>query len=293
MTDATLAAGSQMPAESVDAPIDGATPAGAQSVQSFKGTKHKVKIDGKELDVDYDELLRDYQTREASSARMRQASQLVEQAKKERESWRKDAFGALKEHGHDPVKFAEDILLQKIEWEQLDPRERKAREAEHRAKTLEEQLGQVKSAEEARELQLAETAAHQELEADILGALKASGRKPTPRIVARLAETMLAHLDASQGAKRVTAADVLSGVQREYDLDLVDYLSELPVEQLRQVLPRKVLDALRKADVDQALSQTPTFETRREKSATPPPARRSKGMSTDSLFSQLDKKYGG
>jgi len=52
----------------------------APAVPSFKGTKHRVKIGGEEREVDYDELVTDYQTRQAADVKFRDAARLMKEA---------------------------------------------------------------------------------------------------------------------------------------------------------------------------------------------------------------------
>lgn len=278
---------------------------------SYKGTKHRVKIDGEEMDVDYDDLVRDYQLRRVADKRLKEAAEFAKRAREEFEQvekFRKDPWAALKEAGQDPYVLAENLLLQKMEWEGLSPAEQRAQMAELKAQHLEERisaeekrLSEAKAAEE-------EAKALREIDDEIGEALKTSGKKPTPRVVARITETLIAHHErqlealrqhygdeipdeAYSKVQRLPATEAVKRVHQEYIGDVAEYLSGMTAAELKQVLPKTVLDALRQAEVDAVLAQDPVGSRKPRAEVTPPQNRRqSKRMSTDDFFAKLENK---
>lgn len=268
-------------------------PATAGEAPSFKGTKHKVKVNGLESDVDYDELVSSYQLRKASDERFQQAKKMSDQAdltKRELAEFTKDPFKFAAKHNVDPYQLAETLLLQKLEYEQMPESDRKLLAAEQRSKQLEAELEtRTKSEREAAQTQ-AQAKAAQEIDEEISAALNELGRKPTPRFIARMAESMLAHLE-SQDGERPDAKSVLRKVNSEYATDVAEYLENLPEDQLLTALPQKIRDALRKAEVKHVMSQDPV-KSRHEKRDAPQKQVNVKRMPTDHYFQKLDKKFG-
>ena len=273
--------GSETPASTTVEGHDG------PSAHSFKGTKHKVKIDGAEREVDYDDLLRDYQTREAAHKRWREANELETKRKQREELAKKDPAAYLKELGHDPEEFATELLLKKIEWQEMTAEQREAVVAKRERDELKRQLEEKTALERKEALETAQSEALAEIDTDIAEALKSAGQKPTPRLVARLAETMLAHLE---GGKQVKATEVYGNVRQEYLADIVEFLTEMPVEEARKLLPKKFLDGLRRANVDETLSRQPIPGTRRDRPAEAP-RKPEKATTTDDFFSKLEKRF--
>ena len=273
--------------------------AGAQSeatavseAPSFSGSKHRIKVNGQEREVSYEDLLAGYQLREASDAKFREAKKLAEEAgltKKELAEFTKDPWSFARKNGLNPFELAENLLLSKMEYESLSDdakaRLKAEREMAKYKGELEERTAKERAAAEAAQAEHAVA----EIDSEIGEALKALGRKPTPRLIARIAETMLAHLDSRDG-ERPKASDILRKVDSEYLTDLQEYFEHLPAERLSEALPQKVRDAIRRADVDRVKSQDPVGSRRQAQQDRP--RQKAQRMGTDDFFKKLDKRFG-
>lgn len=290
MSEAVTTASSSVEATGIETPQS----TEQQAVPDFRGTKHKLKVNQKDLELDYDEVIARAQKAEAADERFKEAAALRREAderRKEIQAFEKDPWGYLKGKGRDPYELAESLLLEKIKYEQMSDEQREALAAKMEAEELrawkEEHEGKEKA---KRDAELSEKAV-QSIDQDIGETLKSLGRKPTPRLVARIAETMLAHMTKSEG--EVSAKNVIGSVQKEYQADIHEYLSNMTPDQLREVLPRDLLDGLRKADVEKAMSQDPTRSRRRVVSTdgTVKEAPR-KRLSWDEAFKEKEKQFG-
>lgn len=98
----------------------------------FKGTKHKVVVNGAELEVDYDDLVKDYQLKRASHEKLQKASQIEKQSKAVIEALNKGDLEFVRKSVPKDVfkKLATDYLLDELEWESLPEGERKRIQAE-------------------------------------------------------------------------------------------------------------------------------------------------------------------
>lgn len=230
----------------------------------FKAFKHRVPVDGSEIEVDYDELRRGYSHAKAANQRFQKAAE-IEKAARERQSLAdsmlkrfenpRDALGVLVEKfGKKEAKqYLEDFLLEEMEYEALPESERRARELEKKTKTLEEQL-----AEERREKQEAhkaqvEAKAHADIDKEVGEALKKLGRNPTPRMVIAVVDEML--LQGQLHKRRVTAEEAIPHFQRNQEANAIEWLSGLEPGEAMKKLPKAFLDALRQHEVNQVLGE--------------------------------------
>jgi len=239
-----------------------AQPATQAAMPDFKAFKHRVPVDGSEIEVDYDELRRGYSHAKAANQRFQRAAE-IEKSAKERQSLAdsmlkrfenpKDALGVLVEKfGKKEAKqYLEDFLVEEMEYEALPESERRARELEKKTKTLEEQL-----AEERREKQDAykaqiEAKAHKDLDVEVGQALLKLGRNPTPRMVIAVVDEMI--LQGQMHKRRFSAEEALPHFQRNQEANALEWLSGLEPGEAMKKLPKAFLDAMRQHEVQQVL----------------------------------------
>lgn len=278
-------------------PIAGTpSPKQAQPVQAampdFKAFKHKVPVDGSEIEVDYDELRRGYSHAKAANQRFQKAAE-IEKAARERQSLAdsvlkrfdnpKDALGVLVEKfgKKEARQYLEDFLLEEMEYEALPESERRARELEKKAKTLEEQL-----AEERREKQDAykaqiEAKAHADIDMEVGAALKKLGRNPTPRMAIAVVDEMI--LQGQLQKRRVSAEEALPHFQRNQEANALEWISGLDPGEAMKKLPKAFLDALRQHEVNQVLGDKQRRRLRPEAPRGPEP---DKKLGLDDWFKQ-------
>jgi hypothetical protein len=260
--------------------------------------KFKVKVNSQEREISEADLTRDYELRQASHERMQRAAESEKQYQARMKKLDEDPWFYWKEKGIDPDKAAEERLLKKLEFEMLSP-EQKALHKERQALAAEKaEVAQAKAAKAAWEAELAKkgqdeltSKAVQSIDQEIGQVLQATGLKPTRRVVARIAEVMLSHLDASEDGERLDAKGAFGRVQEEMSQEMGDYLQSLPIEKAVETLPKPFLDALRKFFLKQVQEQDPVMRNRDVR--TPQTAGsgvRKRLTSTDSFFDRLEKK---
>lgn len=273
---------------------DGKAPEGTPEKRSLKW---RAKVDGSEEDVELDEetIKREYQKWKASDKNFREAAKMRKEAEDRLSQYKKDRWKLFKDDGLDPYQEAENLLIDKIKMEQMSPAERRAYE-------LEQENAQYKARLEAAEFekrQHAEALAKQEREAielqhgaqlgnEIVDAIKATGLKPSPRLVARAAEHMLAKYSST--GEKLAAKDALRYAQKSLADDAANYLAMMDPAEAKKILPKSFMDGFRKSDVEEALAQDPVARTRSE---TPRQVRKElKRGTTDQIFDNLfEKKF--
>jgi len=238
--------------EGVDEPLPGESEEQGEAVEA--PVKYKVKVDGEEIEVDQETLLRDYQLSKASHKKFQEAARAREEAESTLAQVRELAAQAkndpsvlFKALGLDARQYAETLLIRELEESLLSDEEKELRD--HRAfrkKLEDENKLKEKSQQEARQSALVQQAGEQ-IEEEIVSALQSSGLKPTPRTVARVAEMLLASMD-EQGS-RMKATDALQRLHGEYRSDVVELLEGQDPEVIEKEYPslyKKILSHAQK-----------------------------------------------
>lgn len=252
--------------------------------------KHKTKINGKEQELDYDRLVQLAQLYPAADERFQSASkkdQEIRKATAELQEFQQNPWEYAMARGMDPYAMAEQLLLQKLEWEGMSKEQKALAEEKIRSARLEEELNKRTASEKQDRVRLAETQAGQEIDQEIGAALKSLGKRPTPRLIAETALAMLAHHEA--GGK-LAASDAVAMSNRNIDAAVMERLESLTVEEARKVLPASLLDGLRKADVERVMAQDP-LRSRRAATSPESKPRQAKITSSDEYFERLEKRF--
>jgi len=221
---------------------------------------YKVKIDGQEVDVDLDTLLSGYQQAAASQARFQDAVKLQKQFDNIMSSAKSNPAELFQFLGIDPKGWSEEYLLKQLEEELLTPEQKADRAAKQELEEYRRQAQEAKAKKEQEAQEAAYNRVVEEIDNDIAEAVKASGLKPSPRVIARIAEQMLANLEANGEVPK--ASDILKDVTNTTRKELSEFLEALPTEQLLSQLPKSVIDGLRKEFVRQTKANVPAKPTK-------------------------------
>lgn len=276
-----------------EAPVD--TTTAVQTPSPSLPQKIKAKIDGIEEEVDLDTLTRDYQKYRSSDKRFQEAAQmrkevetLLERAQKGDLSWLKGIVP--KEQLN---RWAETELLEHINWQKMPEVERRAVLAEQRAKELEDHVNSLTQTQQREKATAIEEQAYQSVESDIISAVQTLGYdvKVTPRFIRRIAEQLQASLEASDDPNSEPMPAKLASERafKGYKVDAQELLSILPETEAIQLIPAKLREAIRRADVSDAVSQMPM--RRGNEKAEPVRKSKFKRMTVDDYFSGMDKKF--
>ncbi len=295
-----VATASTAPESTQDQSSESQAAQGVQETPAEKAQRYKLKVNGKEIEKTIDELIRDAQKGISADEKFQQAASLskkysqYEQMEKAIESG--DFTPLMKKMGHQQFReFAENYLIDYLEYQQLPPDKKEAMEYRRRAEELQARLEETEREKRDREMSAVKASAMQEIDTEIAEVLKASGKKPTPYFVARIAENMLASLQNRSVEPKVAAKQAYDRALSSIHADVSEYLSNMSADEARRVLPKQLLDALRKLDVEAVRSQDPMRS--RPKSQTESTTSRKDGtkvrMSTDEFFKQRIEKMIG
>ncbi len=259
----------------------------------FRKVKHKLKVNEKDHDLDYDTVIKLAQKGMASDEVFRKASAKEKKMGEMFERMRQGDLDFLEEIAGDEklTKWAEKKLLKIIERNEMSPEQRALLEERAKRERLENDLKSRDERDtEARSLQLREQASV-DLDQQISNAFKSASLPMTPSRLERVAQ----YLDASLNTSRdlMDAGKALTRVVSEIRSDAAELLSGMTAEQLREFLPKQVLDAIRRADIADVRSQDPMRRPTPNGQPRKVSTTKQQRMSTDDFFNHLDKKFGG
>ena len=234
----------------------------------------KLKVDGKEeemelpFEVNEDQaewLKRHIQPTRAAQKRFQEVSTEKKRLEQALSNFKNDPASAMKALGVDAEQFAEQLMIKKLEEQEMTPEQREARK-------LQNELAQYKAQEKQRKEQ-AEAAATKaeyqtklaEFTTQITTHLDKGGLPKSDTTQKRMAEYMMMNLQNNMGLPMESIVDL---VREDYIADFRDVLSNASGEQIQKLLGKDTADKLRKSDLAQ-LKKAPKAKVEEVHNETP------------------------
>lgn len=196
---------------------------------------------------------------------------------------------ALRRAGIDPFEWAQQQVAKRFKHEQMSPEERANQEREaslqQREQMLREREEQIQKQVEAETVNRWQQRFEQSFET----ALEQVGLPKSKRALARMADIAESYLQA--GADDVLFTDIAQQVRDEMAEENVSLLGDLPDEAVLSVLPKSVIEKIRKRLLAQV--QQPAAKPQQPQQAAP--ARRATGqkfLTPDQVRAAVAKKIG-
>lgn len=258
-------------------------------------SKYKIKVDGKEEEVDLETLKREFSKSKAADKRFVEAAKLRKESEQLIEELKKNPRKVLENPklGVDFRKMAEDYLREQIELEMMTPEQKKIREYEKLLAEKESEQAEIRHQQEiAREEALFKHYA-EDYDKSISAALLTAGLPRSPRTVARMAELMERSIEFGIDVK---PADLVPEVRKTYINDIKDLFSSADGDTLLAILGDDIANKIRKSDLKRLTQAAPEF-TKSESTRAPrtPSSSKEKGreyISVHEWREQLEKKFG-
>lgn len=230
----------------------------AQIEQVLATVKRRVKVDGEERELSVADLEKDYQKREASDKRFREASELrsklTEYLVAAKQNPRAIFDFLAKEGGHDPRQVAEDLLAEELQREMMSPEERELSATRTQLQQLQQQIASEKATAEQAERTKREGAEQQSLEADINKALVGSKLPRTEGMLQSMRDTLAI---ARREGYPLSASEVVDIARENYQRQVVQFLQEAPAETMAAFLGEDGLKKLRQYDMGRVKTPAP------------------------------------
>lgn len=217
--------------------------------------RHKLKVDGAEVEVDDDELKRGYSLSQASYKRMEEVSKLKKELQGFTAAFKKDPVSVMRQlasgEGGESKAFREQVekfLYEEMQREKMDPRERALVEREEKLRVEEQKRTAWAEEQEAARLQAQQDYWSKKYDEDISAALAEPGigLPKTAATVGRMAELMSKALTAGID---VAAKDVARLVRDEQLKSQKELLGGLTGEQLISFLGEETVKKIRLHEV--------------------------------------------
>lgn len=254
--------------------------------------KLKGKVNGREIEVDEATLLRDWQKYQAADEKFRAASEKEKKYGKyeefERALQNKDLSILSKYVDPDTIRqFSEKQLLSYLEYEGMTDEQKELYETRNKLKEYEDEKSQTEKQREEQERLQINSQAVQLLDKEIADTFRELGVKPTPAKIMRMAMHMEAALSQEKPVF-MSGKEAYRRATKDLSQDLNGYLESLDEKEIANVLPKKIIDAIRKHSIETA--QAP-FARNRSQDSTSSETGTKVRTTTDDFFKQLDNKY--
>ncbi len=239
-----------------------ANPAGEAATPTAQMTKeaaqeairrHKLKVDGMEVEVDDNELKRGYAHQTAASKRMNEGIAMQKQAREFIEMLQNEDtfFEVARKLGKDPRELAEKFLVSQIQDEIDDPRDVELRKTNKKLKQFEEMEQQRKTqAEQAEQAELQKRWG-QKYSTDFVEALKETRLPATKSVVKSMASYIRKSIDIGY---QMTAHEAAKLVREDRLLDQRQLFQDSDGETLVNLLGEDLANKIRKYDTSRVKS---------------------------------------
>lgn len=207
--------------------------------------KFKLKIDGKEEELDEAEVLKRAQLASGAQKRMQEAAQLRKDVEQLIEALRTNPLELLTNPalGIDIKKVFEDYASRQLEEATKTPEQKEREKLQKELEDLRKQAQSEKEAREKAEFERLKEKAALDLDEQMTAACENAGLPKSPYVIKRMADYMI--LAAENGVK-VAPMDVLPIVKREMQEDLKQFFASSPDDLVEELLSKERISNFRK-----------------------------------------------
>lgn len=232
---------------------------GTPESESAAAERLRVKLEGEEVELDRDEVVRGYQLAKVSQKRFEEAAQMRKEATAFVDKLRQDPLAVLRDPrlGIDLKEVVQQALTEQKEFEQMTPEQRALREKEHRLAEKERQIQLQEQQRQAETLEREQAAYAQSFMEDLEKTLEKSKMPKTTAMVSRMAYAKLNLLGTDYDPQlHEILPDVRDGFRGEYREYLESFEGDQLLEELGEDVAKKVQKALLKKHRAASAGQT-------------------------------------
>lgn len=261
---------------------------GAESAEQPTPEVRRIKVNGEEVEVTLQELEKGYGTMRAAQERFQEAARLRKEAEELKAQYAQNPF--LSDDPQARRKAAEEFLAAELRKEMMSPEQRELEELKSYKQQQEELRKQQEEQQKQRQQQEMISQARQQLETDIVAALKESGLPTNANTMQRAAAYMY---NAGNAGYQVKAADVMGLVKEDYINDIKHFTKDGDINSVKSMLGDEFIKKIHKADLD-ALKASQNRPTTTASAIQGQPSQRtkSKGITRDQLRQMISEKTG-
>lgn len=238
------------------------TPAEKKKAEAAAKKAYKLKVGGKDVEVDESELLKRAQMGYSADEKWQEASKLRKQVEGFIQLMQRDPTKALEQMGYDVDKMAEDRIRAKIEEMQKSPEQLEREKMQRELQAMKDERERERTEAQEREKKQLQDQYAIEVENDISAALDNNefGFPKTPYVVKRIADTMMLAIQEgirtnNARLKSVSAKDVLPIVRDEILSELRETYSVAPDEVFEQLIGKDRLNKYRRGKIKKTVTK--------------------------------------
>lgn len=218
---------------------------------------YRIKVDGEEVELTRDEMIRYAQLGKAGQKRMAEAAQIKKEAMELVMLLKQDPEAVLSDPAilgsrEEVVKFAQKILAKQLEEESKSP---EVREKERLERELEELRRQMREQEEQRQREEYERLVAQEearLDKEVTEAIESSGLPKSPFVLKRMVDVLIT---AAENGKDISPKQAINIVRKEMMRDLKEFFGGTPEDLIEELIGSDRIKAIRKKQLAKIKSE--------------------------------------
>ncbi len=234
----------------------------AKEVKGSDGEKFKIKVDGQEIELTKDEMIRHAQMGKAGQRAMQEKAELQKRTADFIRALQEDPESVLADEailgGREKViALAQKILSKQLEEEALTPAEKKSKELEAE---LERFRKEKKDSEEQRKKQDYENTVKQyeeDLQVKVQDALVAENLPRNPAVLQKMAAILLT---AHDNKLNITPRQAAKLAKEELQSDIGTLLPSLTDDQIEAMLGTELITRIRKASMKKVRAAVPSVK---------------------------------
>lgn len=264
----------------------------AKEVQQLK-KKLKLKVDGEEIEdeIDFNDeegLKRKLQLSYAAKKRMEEAKAAKAKAFEIIKAFEEDPSNVFKKLGSKGREAAERYLLEQIQEEMLDPKEKELRDLKKFKEEIEKERETAKEAAKRKELEAQEAKYAEDFQKTIISALDKSGLPKSPESIKRMAQLMSKNLELGL---ELTPEELAHEVKNDLQGMLKSLIKEASGDQLVAMFGEDIANRIRKYDIQKLQEkQGSVFGKSNKQEASAPRPKSSRPMSMDEWKASLEER---
>lgn len=256
--------------------------------------KLKLKVDGQEIEEDYDlsneeQLIRDIQLARAAKKRLAEAQEEKRKAYEIAKQFDQDPETLLRRLGPKGYELAEKILIEKMQDEAMTEEERAYLKMKTEFEALKKEKEERDLSEKQRVEQEQDFKVAQQMQATIIDALKKAGAPSSPKAVQRMAQIFKNNLAIGLD---LDVNDLAMEYKKEFLSDTTSILKDMTTEQMLEYLGEAKMKEIREMDFRRLRSKQKIDAFKKTPSSlrAPSPAEKSEYISTDEWIKESRRK---
>lgn len=237
--------------------------AAAKKAEVAAKKAYKLKVGGKDVEVDESELLKRAQMGYSADEKWQEASKMRKQMESLVELFQKDPYKALERMGHNVDDLAEKRIQQRIEEMRKSPEQLEKEKIQRELEEIKAEREKEKEHFRNKEMERMQNQYAVEIENDISSAFDSGSHNlpKSPYVVKRVADTLISAMEEGRRTgnpqlMNIKAGQVMEFVSQQIKQELADMYAASPDEVFETLIGKDRLTKYRKAKMKKTAAPT-------------------------------------